>query len=185
MENTIFNEMCEILSSVNDILLKGKIKQIEINDTTFLLFESGRALRKIKKFDHKNVFYAYGMKEVPNTPCKLHGGRNYIKCCNNKFVFRDRLIAKAFINDNLNDKHQIIHIDGDNLNNRADNLSIINNQQRSFMKQSAKGYTFRKEINKYQAEITLNNVKINLGCFNTEAEAHEAYLNAKSFHHVV
>ena len=67
------------------------------------------------------------MKEVPNTPCKLHGGRNYIKCCNNKFVFRDRLIAKAFINDNLNDKHQIIHIDGDNLNNRADSLSIINN----------------------------------------------------------
>ena len=85
----------------------------------------------------------------------------------------------------MNDKHQIIHIDGDNLNNRADNLSIINNQQRSFMKQSAKGYTFRKEINKNQAEITLNNVKIILGCFNTEAEAHAAYLNAQSVHHVV
>ena len=74
MENTIFNEMSEILSSVNDILLKGKIKQIEINDTTFLLFESGRALRKIKKFDHKNVFYAYGMKEVPNTPLSYTEG---------------------------------------------------------------------------------------------------------------
>ena len=35
MENTILNEISEILSSVNDILLKGKIKQIEINDTTF------------------------------------------------------------------------------------------------------------------------------------------------------
>ncbi len=125
------------------------------------------------------------MKEIPNTPDTLHGGRNFIKCWNGKSIPMDRLIAKAFINENLNDKHQILHIDSDNLNNRVDNLFIINNQQRSFLKQSAKGYHFLKDINRYNAEITLNNVKINLGYFKTEAEAHEAYLNAKLIHHVI
>ena len=37
MENTIFNEMSEILNSVKDILFKGKIKQIE---TGILLWSS-------------------------------------------------------------------------------------------------------------------------------------------------
>jgi hypothetical protein len=47
---------------------------------------------------------------------------------------------------------------------------------------NVKGYS--KKYNKFQSRIVVDGKTIYLGHFNTEYEAHNAYLDAKSKHHI-
>lgn len=76
----------------------------------------------------------------------------------------------------------IDHIDGDRTNNKIDNLREVTKQENSF-NTKAKGYTFNKRNNKYQAQIAVNYKRIYIGLFNTEEEAKQAYLDAKQIYH--
>ena len=73
------------------------------------------------------------------------------------------------------------HIDGDKLNNRKENLRIVNSSQNamnSIKKGSSskyKGVSFFKRTKRWTAQICPNGQKIHLGYFNTELEASKAY----------
>ncbi len=88
----------------------------------------------------------------------------------------------------------IDHINGDRVDNRIANLRDVSN---SVNRQNAKvanadsktgvlGVTLRKSKSKprYQAQIAVNGKNKYLGIFDTEGEAHQAYLMAKREVHI-
>ena len=78
----------------------------------------------------------------------------------------------------------IDHIDGTKTNNHISNLRNVTNQENLFNTR-CKGYYFNKKKGKYQAQIQLNEKKIHIGLFDTEDEAHQAYLNKKPEVHII
>ena len=79
----------------------------------------------------------------------------------------------------------IDHIDGDRSNNKIDNLRDVTHQQNLWNNTKAKGYSWDKASNKFQAKIAVNGKQKHLGLFNTEQEARNAYLKAKEIYHVI
>ena len=81
--------------------------------------------------------------------------------------------------------NKIDHIDGNIANNNISNLRVVTAQQNQFNRHTAKGYYLCKTTNRWQAEIALNRKNIHLGRFDTEEEAHNAYLEAKKIYHIM
>jgi len=77
-------------------------------------------------------------------------------------------------------ENQIDHIDGNRTNNKIDNLRDVTSQQNAMNRTKAKGYSFCKRSNKFFAYIMIKGKGKSLGYHNTEAEAHNAYLEAKN-----
>ena len=78
----------------------------------------------------------------------------------------------------------IDHIDGNKQNNNIENLRVVTNQENQF-NTKAKGYYFNKRRNKWMAYIMVDGKLINLGYYDTEAEARQAYLTAKAKLHII
>ena len=79
----------------------------------------------------------------------------------------------------------IEHQTGVPLDNSITNLRIVTNQENQFNMDGVKGYTYIKKRGKYRAQIILNKKTIHLGYFITEAEARQAYLDAKKIYHKI
>tara|TARA_R110000868_G_scaffold339485_1_gene600210 strand:- start:181 stop:645 length:465 start_codon:yes stop_codon:yes gene_type:complete len=94
-----------------------------------------------------------------------------------------RLLGITFLN--CSNDMQIDHIDGDRSNNSLSNLRIVTSQENHFNRTTAKGCHFYKPTNRWMAYIVLNKKKIHLGYFDTEEDAHAAYLKAKEIYHVI
>ena len=107
---------------------------------------------------------------------------------NNKHKALHRVIYYAHNQDwNIHDSsinNFIDHIDGDKTNNNISNLRVVTSQQNSFNTR-AKGISWNKCAKKWGARIYLNRKKIHLGYFDTEEEAHNAYLEAKKKYHII
>jgi len=69
-------------------------------------------------------------------------------------------------------------------NNHIENLSVMTAQENQFNTR-ARGCSFHKARGKYQAQIRLNNKLIHIGYYDTEQEAHQAYLAKKAELHVI
>ena len=78
--------------------------------------------------------------------------------------------------------NQIDHIDRDRSNNNIENLRVVTHSQ-NMWNQDCKGYYFHKPSGKYVAQIVVNRKRNLLGCFESEDDARNAYLNAKPIHH--
>jgi len=78
----------------------------------------------------------------------------------------------------------IDHINRVKDDNRICNLRSVSKQQNQFNREG-KGYTYNKDIKKYQAYITLNNKLKHLGCYEKETQARQAYLDAKKIYHII
>lgn len=72
----------------------------------------------------------------------------------------------------------IDHIDRNRMNNRIDNLRLVNQQQNK-SNTEGKGYCFRKKSNKWSSQICVNYKDIHLGLFDTRELARDAYVQAK------
>jgi hypothetical protein len=81
--------------------------------------------------------------------------------------------------------NSIDHIDGNKSNNKIDNLRDVTRQQNQWNRTTAKGYSWNKIANKFHAQIKINKKTKNLGLFQTEQEARNAYLKAKEIYHVI
>jgi len=92
-----------------------------------------------------------------------------------------RLIALHFI-DNPNNYEFVDHINGNRIDNRIDNLRWINHsgnsRNRKNQGKNLKGVYFDKKLNKFKAQIQIDNKKKYLGLFETELEANKAYMKA-------
>lgn len=110
---------------------------------------------------NKNTFYAM---------------RNQIINGKSKTIMMHRQIT------NNNSNFVTDHIDGNGLNNQKSNLRIVTNRQNSQNRKniikSSKyvGVYWDKISNKWKSQIRINK-KIYIGSFDTELEAHNAYLN--------
>lgn len=86
-------------------------------------------------------------------------------------------------------KDQLDHANGIRNDNRISNLresTQSENMQNARHKRSgqfALGTTYRKNVKKWAASIKINGDKKNLGCFDTQEEAHQVYVAAKLKYH--
>lgn len=118
-------------------------------------------------------------------PVKVTSGY-YIVCFRKNGKIKNhyihRLLGFAFLN--LTDNMMIDHIDRDRGNNSLKNLRVVTPQQNQFNR-DAKGYSWDKEKNKWEAYIKVNGKKKFLGYFDSEEDAREAYLEAKKIFHII
>jgi hypothetical protein len=71
------------------------------------------------------------------------------------------------------------HVNGDRQDNRIENLRIATKLQNSWNRKNVKGYVYLSDRKKYKAQIRRGGNHINLGHFDTEEEAKNAYAVAK------
>ena len=108
----------------------------------------------------------------------------YSVSINKKTYYVHRLLAKTFIENPLA-KEYVDHIDGDRHNNKLDNLRWVTCSENHQNRRNAKGYTWNKKAGKWEAQIFINGEKKFLGYYDREkeAEARQAYLDAKKIYH--
>ena len=112
-------------------------------------------------------------------PSKNNNGYLYVNLMKDKkpiLCLIHRLVALQFI-ENPDNLPMVDHIDRNKQNNSFENLRWVTISQNNRNK-NYKGYCWKKKAQKYYAQYKLNNKQYHIGCFNTEQEAREAYLNA-------
>ena len=100
-----------------------------------------------------------------------------VKIDGSKYKAHRIIYALAYLKSAFGD---IDHIDGDRRNNRLDNLREVS---RSVNAQNNKARGTTRSAGRWKAQIETNYKKKNLGLFDTEEEAHAAYLAAKKIYH--
>ena len=117
---------------------------------------------------------------------KKNGYKDITLCVNsNKYTkLVHQLVAGAFL-ENIENKTCVDHINNDRQNNNINNLRyatiIENGRNRVIAKNNtsgAKGVSYRKDINKWRAWITIDGLFVNLGHFDTFEEAKQARVDA-------
>ena len=73
---------------------------------------------------------------------------------------------------------QIDHIDRNKSNNKIENLRLATRKENSRNK-SSKGFTWSKSSKKWVAQIRVDGTYRYLGLYETEIDAHAAYLQAR------
>lgn len=125
------------------------------------------------------------MREL--APCRTPSG--YLKVWlykqgRRKMFYIHRLVTKAFLKNPQN-LPCINHKDFNKANNKVENLEVCTSRYNMiynsrFGKHSSKyvGVTWDKNRKKWQAQYQIGKKKIFLGRFDTQEEAHAAYVNA-------
>lgn len=97
--------------------------------------------------------------------------------------------AYVMIHGSIPDRALIDHINGDTLDDRIENLRLASHAQNAWNRSSPEEVPYRKGVTKgvrgrFKARITgPDGRKINLGTWDTEAEAHAAYMGASAILH--
>jgi len=142
------------------------MKRIKLTQGKFALVDDWNYERLSK---HK--WYAQWMDDVKNYYARRFD--------NHKMISMHREILGLV----KGDKRQADHINHNTLDNREQNLRIVNHKQNHFNQKGVKGYSFDKRVGKYQASIRLSGKFIHLGMFDTSEKAHKAYLRVKKRYH--
>jgi|TARA_B110000285_G_scaffold205293_1_gene242941 hypothetical protein len=152
--------------------------EIELFNNKLKVFECGKILILGKRKPNKDEYYEkkFIIKKGYKRINLCHEGKQ-------KHYTIHRIIAYTYLGLDINNPKKVIdHINRDKLDNQVSNLRVVSQQQNQF-NTKAKGYY--KHINKYEAKIQINGKKICLGTYETETEAHNAYLIAKQIHHII
>ncbi len=118
-----------------------------------------------------------------------------IKISRNRKYKRIHLAGKNFYNhsiiyylENGIWSNHIDHIDGNSLNNHYFNLREVTlrenhqNRDRHLNLEKMVGTHFRKDTQRWSSKICIEGKEYYLGCYDTEFEAHEAYLKKLNEH---
>ena len=153
-----------------------------LNDTTIKVFRDGRlqALIKYKdgreKWKVKPFSLSYGYPRISFGPKKNNKGHHFVH----------NVIALCYFGEKPQG-YQTDHINSIKTDNRVENLQYITPQQnmqkrKTMYGRNVKGYSLTK-YGTYRAQITVDYKPFNLGSFDTEEEARQAYLDAKLKYH--
>lgn len=111
-----------------------------------------------------------------NNNLYLHKG--YIMC---KGKYLHRIIIERQ-NINIPKDMVVDHINRNKLDNRKCNLRVVTRSiNYANSDKEIKGYYYRKDINKYVANICYHKRIIHLGNYDTKEDAHTAYIAAKNY----
>ena len=122
-----------------------------------------------------------GVRKVRERILKQSLSKGYLRV---KIGRVHNFMAISFLGHNPDGTNKIVvdHIDGDKLNNNLSNLQLITNRENG--SKDRKGYTSefvgvykRKDSKKFYSCIQIEGRNINLGAFNSEIEASNAYQN--------
>lgn len=104
-----------------------------------------------------------------------------------KTTYVHTLVAESFLGHSTDSGLVVDHIDGDKLNNRAENLQIVTNRDNtstcyrvnedSFSSDFV-GVSYYKKTDRWRAKIYYNEINIHLGYYNNEEDASDAYQKA-------
>jgi len=169
--------------SQEQILENDKCKKINLWDTEFIVYSCGYVFKKQLK---------NGKWKLMNLN-KKHNGYIEILLTNKKKEIKrfklHRIVYYAFnqerfdIYDSSMDNF-IDHINANRSDNRISNLRNVTHQHNQF-NTKAKGYSFRKDRNKYQAKIKIDGKVKHLGYFKTKTGAKLKYLRVKEILHKI
>lgn len=143
-------------------------------------------------FDYKNgqlVWKKVSLKKIyligQVAGATHHSGYRTIKI--NDIPYPAHRLMWVYHNGTIDENLQIDHINGDKTDNSIENLRLVTAQENAFNRSrlNAKGYTWNKKTNKWQAQIKANNIFKYLGSFLTEQEARNAYLKAVTIYHKI
>lgn len=158
-------------------------KDIPNYEGTYQVSNLGRVKSLERIIKGKNDSFKL-IKEKIRKNCNDGKGYLSIIICLNYKIKRfniHQLVAMAFLgHEPCGHKLVVDHINGIKTDNRVENLQIIT--QRENLSKDKKGYTSKytgvswaKNINKWVSQIEINGIKMCLGNFNTELEAHLVY----------
>ena len=102
--------------------------------------------------------------------------------------FKDRMVTYhrivwTLLNGDIPEGMEIDHIDGNRINNDINNLRLVTGRENNLNRVKHRngrlfGCCYNKQKRKWKAQIWVNGKRKHLGSFDTELEAHEAYLKA-------
>jgi|688.fasta_scaffold258919_1 hypothetical protein len=153
--------------------------EFELNNAKLKVFSSGDIWKWVEFKHTKKWVQAKGCINIQKSGYKEH--RTMI---NNKTYNTARIIYQAFnlewkIEDN-GPHNTIDHIDRNSLNHKIENLRVANKLEQALNRDyilNAKGCYLQKN-GRWKAQIQRNRKIIQLGYFDTEDEARQAYLLA-------
>ena len=102
---------------------------------------------------------------------------------NGEIVMYHSIIWILSTDEDIPESMEIDHINGNKLDNRIKNLRVVSHRINTQNKKVHRdgqlaGSGFDKRDKRYRPKIQINSKDIYLGCFNTEQEAHRAYMIA-------
>ena len=111
--------------------------------------------------------------------------QGYIQTSINSKPYRTHRLIYIYHNGDIPKGLQVDHINGIRNDNHIENLRLATHQENQWNRTKAKGYTWNKRNNKWNAQIKVNGKRKHLGLFYNEDDAHQAYLNAKDELHII
>ena len=153
--------------------------------------------RRFKMIDGKVCIVRFNMfstevKSGKFSPLKFCDSHGYNRCgitIDGRLInlLEHRLVWKLANPDwdiwDTSPDNMIDHYNHNRRDNRLENLHVVNHQQNNWNRSDVKGFRFDK--GKYQSRIGVDGVTIGLGRFDTEEEAHAAYLDGKIKYHLI
>ena len=147
------------------------IKKIYRLDSNLNLYKLGLVNNQYERKDEwRRIIFKGNDKEGY---CILSLNKNPVKS--------HRVVMSLYLDRTLQDDEQVDHIDNNKINNHPSNLRIVSNRtncQNKLIHKEGKVCGVRKVGKKYNAYISIQGKRVDLGVFDTEEEAKEAYLKA-------
>ena len=145
---------------------------IELHNNSLKVFRCGKVEVKRK---HIGVYYEKKCTLNTNGHLQLPLNHNKVQ----KRYYMHRIVAYTFgILPTMDTNIMIDHIDRNPANNDVSNLRTATCQENN-RNTNAKGYYYDKPTQKYRAQIKVDDKHIHLGRFELEADARQAYLDAR------
>lgn len=191
-------KVCSVCGSINKVMTFRKSKQLYCSKHYQQLYRYGGILEFstkdtneiVENGDYFSVILRNKKREVVGETIidKYHIElvRSRTWCLNSVgYAVSDNILLHRFIL-NPNNNEIVDHIDGDKLNNRTSNLRIVTKSQnamnskiRANSRTGITGVHFDKRDSVYQAYISVNGKKLNLGRFKNIEDAKSARLSAE------